>query len=58
MGLLDFGNLNLFVGLADQGKKDIVFRFVIEYSSLMDFGPPRYSRSIFIWAFLKDDILA
>jgi hypothetical protein len=38
MGLLDFGNLNLFVGLAYQGK-DIVFRFIIEYSSLMDFGP-------------------
>jgi hypothetical protein len=27
-----------FIGLAYQGK-DIVFRFVIEYSSLMDFGP-------------------
>ncbi len=27
-----------FVGLAYQGK-DIVFRFIIEYSSLMDFGP-------------------
>jgi hypothetical protein len=27
----------LFVGLAYQGK-DIVFRFIIEYSSLMDFG--------------------
>jgi hypothetical protein len=27
-----------FVGLADEGK-DIVFRFIIEYSSLMDFGP-------------------
>jgi hypothetical protein len=26
------------VGLAYQGK-DIVFRFVIEYSSLRDFGP-------------------
>jgi hypothetical protein len=25
-------------GLAYQGK-DIVFRFIIEYSSLMDFGP-------------------
>jgi hypothetical protein len=22
-----------------QGKKDIVFRFIIEYSSLRDFGP-------------------
>jgi hypothetical protein len=29
----------IFVGLAYQGKKDIVFRFIIEYSSLRDFGP-------------------
>jgi hypothetical protein len=30
----------LFVDLAyHQGKKDIVFRFIIEYSSLKDFGP-------------------
>jgi hypothetical protein len=35
-----------FVGLADQGK-DIVFRFIIKYSSLRDFGPLGY-RSIFI----------
>jgi hypothetical protein len=27
-----------FVGLAYQGK-DIVFRFIIEYGSLRDFGP-------------------
>jgi hypothetical protein len=27
-----------FIDLAYQGK-DIVFRFIIEYSSLMDFGP-------------------
>jgi hypothetical protein len=27
-----------FVGLAYQGK-DIVFRFIVEYSSLRDFGP-------------------
>jgi hypothetical protein len=27
----------IFVGLGYQGK-DIVFRFIIEYSSLMDFG--------------------
>jgi phosphotransferase system glucose/maltose/N-acetylglucosamine-specific IIC component len=27
-----------FVGLAYQCKKDIVFRFIIEYSSLRDFG--------------------
>jgi hypothetical protein len=29
---------NIFIGLAYQGK-DIVFRFIIEYSSLRDFGP-------------------
>jgi hypothetical protein len=28
----------MFIGLALVGK-DIVFRFIIEYSSLMDFGP-------------------
>jgi hypothetical protein len=28
----------IFVGLAYQGK-DIVVRFIIEYSSLRDFGP-------------------
>jgi hypothetical protein len=33
------GSLICFiVGLAYQGK-DIVFRFIIEYSSLRDFGP-------------------
>jgi len=30
--------LALFVGLVYQSK-DIVFRFIIEYNSLMDFGP-------------------
>jgi len=30
--------LEIVVGLAYQGK-DIVFRFIIEYSSLRDFGP-------------------
>jgi len=30
-------NSGSFVGLAYQGK-DIVFRFIIEYSSLRDFG--------------------
>jgi hypothetical protein len=30
--------LHGFVGLGYQGK-DIVFRLIIEYSSLMDFGP-------------------
>jgi len=29
---------HLFVGFAYQGK-DIVFRFIIEYTSLRDFGP-------------------
>jgi hypothetical protein len=33
---MDFGSD--FVGIAYQGK-DIVFRFLIEYSSLRDFGP-------------------
>jgi hypothetical protein len=51
-----------FVGLAYyQGKKDIVFRFIIEYSSLRDFYRPlgnNNNRSIFIGAWLKDDILA
>ncbi len=28
-----------FVGLAYQGKDIVVFRFIIEYSSLRDFGP-------------------
>jgi hypothetical protein len=46
-GIVGFGDLNLFVGLAYQGK-DIVFRFIIECSSLMDFGPPRLLRSILI----------
>jgi len=39
-----------FVGLAYQEGKDIVFRFIIEYSSLMDFYRPLGSnnnRSIF-----------
>jgi hypothetical protein len=30
--------LEIFVGLAYQGK-DIVFKFIIEYNSLRDFGP-------------------
>ncbi len=34
--ILGFGFF-CFVGLAYQGK-DIVFRFIIEYSSLRDFG--------------------
>jgi hypothetical protein len=35
---LGLGGSSLFVGLTYQDK-DIVFRFIIEYSSLMDFGP-------------------
>jgi hypothetical protein len=48
-----------FFGLAYQGK-DIVFRFIIEYSSLMDFGPlGNNNKSIcFYMRILKDDILA
>jgi hypothetical protein len=38
---------SVFVGLAYRGK-DIVFGFIIEYSSLRDFGPlGNYYRSIF-----------
>jgi len=36
----------------------LVFRFIIEYSSLKGFWPLGSSRSIFIWGFLEDDILA
>ncbi len=38
----------VFVGLAYQGK-DIVFRFIIEYSGLMDFGP------YIVGSFLSED---
>jgi hypothetical protein len=38
-----------FVGLAYQGK-EIVFRFIIEYSSLRDFGP-----KVIIALFLYED---
>jgi hypothetical protein len=37
--------------------KDIVFRFITEYSSLRDFGSLG-NMSVFIRGFLKDDILA
>jgi hypothetical protein len=46
-----------FVGLAYQGR-DIVFRFIIEYSSLRDFGPQVIIGLFFIWGVLKDDFLA
>jgi hypothetical protein len=42
----------LFIGPCQPKGKDIVFRFIIEYSSLMDFGPlgnnNNNNRSIFI----------
>ncbi len=43
-----------------QPAADIVFRFIIECSSLRDFGPKvnNNNRSIFTQGFLKDDILA
>ncbi len=54
--------VSLFVGLANQGK-DIVFRFIIEYSSLMDFGPKVISlilyehiRKMIFWLVLKLEI--
>ncbi len=44
------------IGLAYYQGKDIVFRFIIEYSSLRDFYRPLGSnRSIFICRFFKDD---
>ncbi len=45
----------ILIGGAYQGK-DIVFRFIVEYSSLRDFYRPLGNRSIFIGGFLKDDI--
>jgi hypothetical protein len=36
----------LFIGLSYQGK-DIVFRFLIECSSLWDFGPPKVKKAYF-----------
>jgi hypothetical protein len=41
-------------GLGYQGKKDIVFRFIIEYSSLTDFGPWVVS---IVGLFLYEDFL-
>ncbi len=35
--------MSFFVGLAYQGNKDIVFRFIIEYSSFIYFGIVKYS---------------
>jgi len=50
--------------LHTKARMDIVFRFIIEYSSLRDFYRPlgnnnnnnNNNRSIFMWGFLKDDI--
>jgi hypothetical protein len=48
-----------FIGLAYHQGKDIVFRFIIEYSSIKGFWTlGSNNRSIFIQGFLKDDILA
>jgi hypothetical protein len=51
-----------FICLACQGKDVVEFRFIIKSSSLMDFWPlgNNNNRSIyiFLWGFLKDDILA
>jgi hypothetical protein len=44
-----------FIGHAYQGK-DIVFKFIIEYNRFRILALS--SRSILIWGFLKDDILA
>jgi hypothetical protein len=45
--------LSRFVGLAYQGN-DFVFRFMIEYNSLMGFWPLG-NRPIFIWGFSEGD---
>jgi hypothetical protein len=39
----------IFIGLALVGK-DIVFRFIIEYTSLRDFGP--YVIGVFLYEYL------
>jgi hypothetical protein len=51
---------SMFVGLAYQSKDIIVFRSIIEYSSLRDFYRPlgnnnNNNRFNFIGGFLKDD---
>ncbi len=47
----------ILIGIAYQGK-DIVFRFIIEYSRFIKGFWLLGSGSSFIWGFLKDDILA
>jgi hypothetical protein len=49
---LIFVHESCFVGLAYYQGKDIVFRFIIEYSSLRDFGP----QVIIIGLFLYEDV--
>ncbi len=57
--------LRILICLAYHGK-DIVFRFIIEYSSLRDFYRPlgnnnnnnNNNRSILMWGYLKDNISA
>ncbi len=55
--LCDDGCLNCFcilLALAYQGKDIIVFRFIIEYSSLRDFGPFVIIIGLFfIWGFFE-----
>jgi len=52
----------ILLALHTTKARGIVFRFIIEYSSLRDFYRPllgnNNNRSIFIPGFLKDDILA
>jgi hypothetical protein len=58
LGFKSSNHLCLLALPTTKALKDIVFRFIIEYSSLRDFYRPLHNRSIFIWGFLKDDILA
>jgi hypothetical protein len=44
--------------LSAMAGKDIVFRFIIEYSSFKVFWPLGNRSISIIWGFLKDDILA
>ncbi len=46
-----------FIGLGYQGD-EIALRFIIEYSSLRDFGPSEVIGLFLYEDFLKDDILA
>ncbi len=46
------------LGLAPYQGKDIVFRFILEYSTLMDLGPYVIVGLFLYEDFWKDDILA